>query len=169
MIFNFTQVIPQDLNNQEPILISGLDTLELDGIEYLVIDNNEKILFEIRYEYHCSPFKQANIIDTILAVGYEENFYLFDLSTKTNILRLKMEGYFGHLYLDNDNFLVADARGLYCIDKFSIIVWKNNNLGIDGVIINDFVDNTILGSGEWNPPGGWRDFTLDRQTGNLIE
>ena len=117
MTFDFTDKIPQDLNHQEPILISGLDTLEFGGREYLVINNNGMSLYEIRYEYHCSPFKQAIIVDTILAVGHEENFYLFDLLTKTNILRLKMEGYFGHLYINSDNFYVADAGGLYCIDK----------------------------------------------------
>lgn len=169
MTFDFIDKVPQDLSHQEPILISGLDTLEFGGREYLVIDNNEKSLFEIRYEYHGSPFKQAFIIDTILAVGYEENFYLFDLLTKTNILKMKMEGYFGHFYLNNDNFYVADAGGLYCIDKLGTTLWSNNNLGIDGVIINDFVDNKILGSGEWDPPGGWRDFILDKQTGTSIE
>ena len=40
---------------------------------------------------------------------------------------------------------------------------------MDGVIIHDFYENKILGSGEWDPPGGWRDFTLDKQTGTLIE
>lgn len=169
MTFDFTNEIPQDLNHQEPILISGFDTLKFGGKEYLVINNNGTSLYEIRYEYHCSSFKQAIIVDTILAVGYEEHFYLFDLLTKTNILRLKMRGYFGHLYINSDNFYVADAGGLYCIDKYGITHWQNNSLAIDGVIINDFVENKIFGSGEWDPPGGWLDFTLDKQTGALIE
>ena len=80
MTFDFTDKIPQDLHLQS-ILISGTGSLQFSGREYLVIDNGEKNLFEIRYEYHCSPFKQIIISDNILAVGFEENFYLFDLVT----------------------------------------------------------------------------------------
>jgi hypothetical protein len=108
-------------------------------------------------------------IDNILAVGFEENFYLFDTATKTNILNLKMEGYFGHLYFNEDLLYIADANGIHCIDKTASIIWHNNNLGIDGVIINEFTNSKILGSGEWDPPDGWRDFILDKQTGLVSE
>ncbi|MEO6721779.1 MAG: hypothetical protein ABIN67_15640 [Ferruginibacter sp.] len=80
-----------------------------------------------------------------------------------------MEGYFGRLYLNKKYFYVADACGLYCIDKSGTILWKNNNLAIDGVIINDFAKDKIFGSGEWDPPGGWREFILDEQIGTSGE
>jgi hypothetical protein len=63
---------------------------------------------------------------------------------------------------------VTDAGGLYCINKSGGITWKNANLGIDGVIINDIMDGKIHGSGEWDPPGGWRDFILEEDTGRII-
>lgn len=166
---DFTDTIPAYLNNQKPILISGSNSLKFDGIEYLVINNNLTDLYEIRYQYHCSPFKEAIIVNTMLAVGHEEHFYLFDKSTNTNLLTLKMDGYFGHLYVNDNQFYITDASGIYCIDTTGIILWKNNNLAVDGVIINDFLDNTILGSGEWDPPGGWQDFVIDRQTGILFK
>jgi hypothetical protein len=170
MNVNFTDKLSSDLNLL-PILISGSDSSHLNGREYLIIIQNdvEKDLYEIRYEAHCSPFKQAIIVDEILAVGHEEHFYLFNLTTNTNMLRLKMEWYFGHLYYHNDFFYIADASGLYCIDKKASIHWQNNNLAIDGVIINEFAESKILGSGEWDPPGGWRDFVLDKQTGIATE
>jgi len=46
--------------------------------------------------------------------------------------------------------------------------WHNDQLGIDGVIIDRFGDATLFGQGEWDPPGGWRDFVLDKQTGKQI-
>ena len=64
---------------------------------------------------------------------------------------------------------MADAGGLFCINKAGTTLWRNKNLAMDGVIIHDFYENKILGSGEWDPTGGWRDFTLDKQTGRLIE
>jgi hypothetical protein len=170
MNFNFADKLPASLNS-EPILISGPDSFHLNRREYLIIvqDESVKKLYEIRYEYHCSPFKQAIIVDNILAVGHEEHFYLFNLMTSTNMLRLKMEGYFGHIYYDKNRFYIADAGGLYCIDKNASINWQNNNLAIDGVVINEFHENKILGSGEWDPPGGWRDFILNKQTGIATE
>ena len=169
MSFNFTDTFPKDLKLPS-ILISGSDSLTLNNQTYLIIKNDDtsNSLFEIKYETHCSPFKQALKVDNLLAVGHEEYFYLFNLTTNKNLLRLKMEGYFGHLYYDADSFYIADAGGLYCIDKKAFIRWHNNSLAIDGVIINEFTENKIVGSGEWDPPGGWRDFILDRQTGVTI-
>ena len=160
-----------DSVNLQPILISGPDSQEFSNKEYLILyqNGNAEYLFEIRYEYHCSPFKEAMRVDNILAVGFEEYFYLFDLVTKTNILKLKMEGHFGHLYFNEDLFYIADSAGINCINKNASIIWQNKNLGIDGVIINDFTNGKIAGSGEWDPPGGWRNFILDKQTGSLIE
>lgn len=170
MTFVFTNILPDSINLQ-PILISGPDSIHFRRKEYLIVNQNDdaRNLFEIKYDCHCSPFKQTMIIDKILAVGFEEYFYLFDTAIQSNILKLKMEGYFGHLYFNEDLFYVADSAGIYCINKNASIIWQNNNLGIDGVIINEFTDNNIFGSGEWDPPGGWRDFILDKQTGFIIK
>ena len=170
MTFVFTNILPDSINLQ-PILISGFESIHFRGKEYLIVNQNgdAKNLFEIKYDCHCSPFKQAMIIDKILAVGFEEYFYMFDMSSKSNILNLKMEGYFGHLYFNEDLFYVADSAGIYCINKNTSIIWQNKNLAIDGVIINDFISNKILGSGQWDPPGGWRNFILDKQTGLAIK
>ena len=90
------------------------------------------------------------------------------MTQKSNLLRLEMSGYFGHLYFDNNQFLVACACGLYSINKLGKINWQNLSLGIDGFIVTDFTDNKIYGSGDWDPPGGWKDFILDNRTGVVI-
>lgn len=79
-----------------------------------------------------------------------------------------MDGYFGHLYYDNGAFYIADAIGLHCIDKNGQILWYNAELGIDGVIVNEFTDSMIFGSGEFDPPGGWIDFSIDKLTGTKV-
>lgn len=170
MTFEFRDSFPDDLN-LSPLLISRDVSRDLNGRQFLIVIENDlsKSLYEIRYEYHCSPFKEALIVDNVLAVGFEEHFYLFDLGRKANMLAIKMEGYFGHLYADGNNFYVADAFGLYCIDKNASVKWHNASLAIDGVIVSEFFENTISGSGEWDPPGGWRDFVLNKQTGIVIK
>ncbi|NTS44010.1 hypothetical protein HRG84_24235 [Flavisolibacter sp. BT320] len=164
MIFTFYPDIIPDVGESE--IISGEIPFHFSSSEYLVVRNgDEKRAFKINYEHHCSPFKEAAIRENLLLVGHEEHFYLYDMAAKRNILVLKMEWYFGHLYFDEDFFYVADAQGLYKINGKGEIIWHNDNLGIDGVIIDKFTQNQIFGSGEWDPPGGWRGFVLDKKTG----
>jgi hypothetical protein len=63
---------------------------------------------------------------------------------------------------------VTDAAKLYCINDKGKIIWKNDHLGIDGVIIDSFSKDKIYGSGEWDPPGGWKDFVIDLKTGQTL-
>ena len=169
MTFKFSPQPPRDFSGQ-PVLISGQDSTDFKRQEFLTIENKgQENVFEIRYEVHCSPFKEASLLDNILGVGHEEHFYLFDLKTNSNLITLKLEGYFGHMYVDNELFYVAGASGLYCMDKNGRILWKNINLGVDGVIVETFGDEVILGTGEWDPPNGWRDFKLKKSTGELIK
>ena len=54
---------------------------------------------------------------------------------------------------------------LFCVDGYGKVICRTPNLGIDGVIIERFTEEKLYGSGEWDPPGGWRDFVLDLKTG----
>lgn len=169
MTFKFSPQLPSEFSGQ-PVLISGQDSTNLKRQEFLTVeDNGHQSIFEIRYEVHCSPFKEALLADNILGVGHEEHLYLFDLRENSNIITLKLDGYFGHVYLDDQRFYVAGASGLYCLDKRGNVIWRNSNLGIDGVIVEKFEDKEILGVGEWNPPNGWRYFKLSKLTGELIK
>jgi hypothetical protein len=89
---------------------------------------------------------------------------MFDLISDSCIQRMEVSGYFGQCYLDNNMFYIADANGLTCIDRKGKISWRQNNLGIDGVIIETISNNLIFGKGEWDPPNGWRDFKLNKLT-----
>ena len=147
MTLEFTDTIPND-SILNPVLISGSNsTCYSNQIFLTLIEGNTLTrLYEIKYEVHCSPFKEALLIDNLLAVGHEEHFYLFDITTNQNIVRFAVSGYFGHLYYDNELFYIADASGLHCIDRNGKIHWTNAELAIDGVIVNEFTDNKILGS-----------------------
>jgi hypothetical protein len=167
MILKFIDIIPND-TTLNPVLISGAVSAIYSNQIFLSLSEDDIIikLYEIKYDVLCSPFKEALLIDNLLAVGYEQHFYLFDLIANENILRLEMNGYFGYFYYDKEFFYIADACGLYCINKNGRILWRNDGLAIDGVIVHEFRDNKILGSGEFDPPGGWVDFSIDNATGN---
>lgn len=166
MTYSFVNEIPADIRTA-PLLISGENSLSFDGKVFLVLYQNDGSAtpYEIRYEYHCSPLKSVILADHLLAVGHEAHFYLFDISTGKSLLHLKLSGYFGYLYLDTDLFFVTDASGITCINRQGEIVWDNHQLGVDGVIIESFTENKISGTGEWDPPGGWRKFMIQKETG----
>jgi hypothetical protein len=167
MTFTFSSILPTH-SFKEVKFISGKASYDYGFSEYLLVQEEmNTTAYEIRYQYHCSPFKQATIEDELLLVGHEGHFYLYDLTSDKNILCLEMEGYFGHFYIHRDYFYISDAANLFCLDGKGNIIWKTSNLGIDGVIIDKVVGEKIYGSGEWNPPGGWRHFVLDLQTGRL--
>src|SRR5687768_4031465 len=169
MKFKFLPQLPRDFNGI-PVLISGRESANLQEQEFLAIENGgREYVFEIRYEVHCSPFKEACFLDTTLGVGHERHFYLFELENSTTLISIELEGYFGHVYMDGLLFYVAGASELYCLDKAGQIVWKKGDLGIDGVIVEQFENNAILGVGEWDPPDGWKPFKLSKATGELIK
>ncbi|PZR21109.1 MAG: hypothetical protein DI539_08935 [Flavobacterium psychrophilum] len=169
MQYTFQPSLPTDYNGQS-VLISGKDSLKYGGVEYIVVNEDEKQqVFEIRYEFHTGPFKEILLVDGILAVGFEEFFYLFNTITNELLLKLKMEFYFGNLHYHENLFYVADACHLFCIMKSGDIIWKSDDLAIDGVIIDKFTKDKIYGKGEHDPPGGWIDFILDKMTGKVLK
>jgi outer membrane protein assembly factor BamB len=166
MEIKFVDILPENYTEQ-PILISGNSSIVHNQKQYLSCSQVDGTLsiYEIRYEHHSSPFKQAMVIGNNIAIGHEEHFYLFNLTENTNIIKLKLSGYFGNFYVNENLLYVTGANDLYCLDQIGIIKWQTKNLGIDGVIINDFTESDIYGNGEWDPPGGWEEFILDIKTG----
>lgn len=45
---------------------------------------------------------------------------------------------------------------------------NNDDLGLEGVIVNSVEDGIVRGEGEWDPPGGWRPFSLRLDTGQFV-
>lgn len=166
MTISFIDTLPQE-TALKPVLISGTNSTDYSFKIFLKLGDENLIdrIFEVRYNVRCSPFKEAMLVENLLAVGLEEHFYLFNTITNETIIILKMNGYFCQLYYYKEAFYITDACGLYCINKFGEILWSNTTLGIDGVIVMNITDNQIFGSGQCDPPDGWIDFLLDRATG----
>lgn len=170
MKIKFLESAPSNYS-PSPILISGESSIEYPKKQFLSLKKGNEVLgiYEIRFEYNGSPFKQAEILNNILIVGQETHCYLFDFENNTLISVLKLSGYFGYIYIDKERVYVTDASGLYCLAQDGKIRWANKDLGIDGVIIHHFEDSKMYGSGEWDPPGGWEDFVIDKETGMKLK
>src|SRR5689334_11702800 len=100
--YKFLDAIPSTIN-QEPTLLSGDESAALPDVEYLLINENRVLrgLYQIRFKGWVGPFKQALIVDNLLAVGISNFFFLYDLSAQESILALELDGYFSHIYVNN--------------------------------------------------------------------
>ncbi len=160
-----TKVSPSQ--REAAILISGETSANMAGLEYVIESNEEgdQRVFKIHYSFHCSPFKEIRRIGDLLFVGHESHLYVFDVVKEENVLSMEMDGYFEGLYLHEDLVYVTGCHDLFCLNVRGEVLWKRDQLGIDGVIIDRFEGDLLWGSGEWDPPGGWRTFRCDRRSG----
>jgi hypothetical protein len=119
------------------LLVSGKGSVKWSNVEYLVLKDNAiiKKVFQIGFEAHCSPFKDVIIQNSLLAIGHQGHFYLYDLLENISVLVLQVDGYFGHLYVNESLFYVTGSGSIYCIDEKGNLIWKNSSLGIDGILI----------------------------------
>ncbi|WP_340608121.1 hypothetical protein [Xenorhabdus bharatensis] len=162
--------INQFTNNHtlcEKVAIYKEDQLSLILNVYTEVDK-DGFLFE-----QC--FKEILIGEQKVAILHGRHVHLFDIKTNCTV-SLFLNDYAGHLYSVPDvhstalsnNFLVTSFAYTFFVNIHTGIIWKSPRCAIDGVIINDIRDNIIYGSGEWDPPGGWRDFSLSLRDGSFI-
>ncbi|MEW7280569.1 hypothetical protein ABW636_18430 [Aquimarina sp. 2201CG1-2-11] len=158
----------------EPILeVEIKDLFEINphsqtDCEFVRIKNASTFepLINLKVESDYSPtFKQSDVVNGIVIIGYGNRFSIFDLNKKEIKVNLLFDGYFGSFKVDNGEIFVATDSELINLNFQGIEKWKADNLGIDGVVISQITETEIMGSGEWDPPGGWESFALDRITG----
>jgi hypothetical protein len=138
--------------------------------EFVIIklkDTFESIL-NIKVDSDYSPlFKQAEILGNVVIIGYGDQFLIFDYITKELKAKRVLDGYFSEFKIDRNKIFVASDSELICFNVEGEQEWITENLGIDGVRIDSINETQIKGSGEWDPPGGWKEFLVDRATGTI--
>jgi hypothetical protein len=76
--------------------------------------------------------------------------------------------YFSAFVPDSNFLIVCFGTGLVRIEPDGAASWKNDTLGIDGVIVGQIDGDVVCGDGEWDPPGGWHPFKVSLKTGRAI-
>jgi len=120
-------------------------------------------------------FSELLVNDRHIAILYGQHIHIFDIASR-QVKSFFLNDYVGHIYpvpdvfseVLSDNFLVTTFEYTFLINIESGIVWKSARCAIDGVIIHSIEGNVISGSGEWDPPGGWKPFSLQLSDGHFI-
>ena len=136
---------------------------------YVLVREGENVVMRVelyrqRDEYHC--FEAAEIWQDFVVIGIGERVHLIHLKTREATEHC-LGSYFVHLYPADSAVYVTSAERAFKIGPEGKVLWASDRLGIDGVLIHEINSTTVLGEGEWDPPGGWRPFTISAQTGKL--
>jgi hypothetical protein len=99
-----------------------------------------------------------------LCIGFGDDVHLVSL-TDRSVVTIPLHGYFDGLHPSDEFLLIASQDRVFRIAPDRALTWTSDFVAVDGVIISDIEPDRITGSGEWDPPGGWRDFVLDTTTG----
>jgi hypothetical protein len=158
------------------ITIGKLTNVESQRLRVGISKNEKKYLVLNIYAYQeCICFKSVEIIENTIVIGFGEQVYFFDVETQV-LVSHKLDGYFGYIYVPSDfdlhenafSVIVASAASLHHYTLQGKELWKSERLGIDGVIINSVNPPAIHASGEWDPPGGWKDVAINIDDGSPL-
>lgn len=82
--------------------------------------------------------------------------------------RYAVESYFGHFYPCDNILFAASAAGMLAFNEKMELIWRNENLAVDGVVFGGISGNVLDISCETDPPGGWVDKRLDIRSGKEL-
>ena len=128
---------------------------------FLLVDHPlGRFRFDVYYDEIAMPPK-AWIWNSIVIATTGSSLSLFDLRTGVTATT-PIDAYVAGIYPYADVLFVTTASEIITFDEHLRPLTRHNDLGIDGVIIDKITDELIEGSGEWDPPGGWRPFSVIR-------
>lgn len=115
----------------------------------------------------CFAFEEALVWHGWVAIGFGEQVHLVSLADH-RLHSHYLGSYFGSFHAGNDYLLAASAERLFRVGQTGELVWTTLPLGLDGVLVHGVEAGVITGSGEWDPPGGWKPFNVDLSTGQVL-
>ena len=151
----------------EPVRIGAIPAGLGTPDKYILLIQDDRPVLRIdayRSSQECFAFNDAIVWHGFLVVGWGDCAYLIGIHSGS-VIKHKLGSYFGHLYPCSGYLLIASGERLWCIDHDGSLQWGSDMLGIDGVVVNGIADGIISGDGEWDPPGGWRPFSIHYESG----
>lgn len=154
----------------EPVQLGQVPTGLGTADRFVTVETEQGPLLRLdlyRSSDECFAFEEVRIWSGFVAIGWGHHLYLVKPQTR-QVLALDLGSYFGHMYPAEGCLLVASAERLFCVAPDGSLLWQSDHLGIDGVIVDQVAGGMVQGEGEWDPPGGWRPFSLDLRTGQTV-
>jgi len=158
----------------ERVLLVGDHRAAGEAVASVEITDGIRNVLRIDIAEACESrcFQDARVIGNKAFIGFGGRVIVIDVLTH-HVTTHAVDGYFGHFFdaeeldysIDDFALLAGSASELLAFDLNGELLWKTSQLGIDGVLVHKVSPTRIEGSGEWDPPGGWRPFVLTPTTG----
>ncbi len=141
----------------------------------IIDDENRRTRVDILSSAGNSCFQDCRCIDDIVYIGFGVYVFAVNMASQ-QVARYRMNGYFGHLYDHGDielldmrfSVLATSASEVFALSRTGTLLWTRPHLGVDGVVLYSASADQISGAGEWDPPGGWRKFSVLTNSGALV-
>ena len=111
-----------------------------------------------------NPFNAAIVWGKYFCLGTGSNIVIVDLNT-LKYRSIKVVGYFGYFFQYGDMLFAASSWGVLAFNMEMNLLWRNEDISVDGVLFHGVEDGALCVSCELDPPGGWVDKRLDIVTG----
>lgn len=154
----------------EPIRLGRVPTGRGTADRFVVVESGKAPLLRVdlyKSSEESYAFEQVCFWYAFVVIGWGHCVYLIEPRTRA-VTTLDLGSYFGHLYPGEECLLVASAERLFRVELDGHQSWQSDDLGIDGVVVDLVAGDVIRGSGEWDPPGGWRPFQVNMINGQRI-
>jgi hypothetical protein len=154
----------------EPVRLGSVPTGVGTPDGFVAVEVDEKPLLRIdlyRPRDEAFAFEEVRVWFQFVAIGWGEHVYLVDPRTR-RVLAIRLGSYFGHMYSAENDLLIASAERLFLVAPDGAVRWQSEHLGIDGVVVDKIDGEVVYGEGEWDPPGGWRPFSVSLRNGHAV-
>ena len=120
------------------------------------------------------PKTAAEIWEAFVVVGYSAELTLVGLADRSRRTHRfndrtsrpdSLFDYFCRLTPGPGWLLATSGTAILCLAPGGDLAWRRDGIGLDGVLVHDVDGGVITGDAEWDPPGGWRPFSLSLSTG----
>lgn len=111
--------------------------------------------------------QQALLWKDLLVIGFGNRVFVVPFD-QSEVKTIDLGSYFGSFRVEGDVLLVASADHVLRLSPNGEVIWMSEELGIDGVVIDHIQDSVVYGRGEWDPPGGWKPFAVNLDSGELV-
>jgi hypothetical protein len=153
----------------EPVRVGNVPIGLNTPAVYVLIENDGTPLLRIDLygDEDCYAFEDVIIWREFVVIGRGSRVYLVNYDTQKAIT-VDLDSYFGHFYSAEEWLITASGNRLLLVNPTGRVVWRTEELGLDGVIVDAIKGRVIQGQGEWDPPGGWRTFQVSLDSGEKI-
>lgn len=122
-----------------------------------------------------SCFQDVRFVSRLVFIGCGQYVFILDMKAGA-VVSHRLDGYFGHMYDGGDfenlptkfSVLVTSASEALAFSRTGELLWVRKNLGIDGVLLHAADSTQFDGEGDWDPPDGWRKFSVSTDSGTVL-